>query len=895
MVLLKDIKALDNGARFHSVDLHIHSYGGSHDVTDTLMTPDAIIDAAIRQSLIVIALTDHNSNINVQRAIDYAQEKYPGQILVLAGTEVTTAHGHLLAYFAPERTSDLAKFLSRIDLIGEMGAENTRTAKSMADTIAIAEGLGGICVAAHIDREKTGFDTFAPGFQNWKKDIIASPGLYGLECDTADSLLWYSEHDEVGSAGTERKKLLSARQAIHGLQARHNLAHIQGSDAHSMQQLEHKKPVKLWTRIKLAELSFGAFRVAMVDPTARVRACAMIPQSLPRVRGMALSGGFLHQEVIHFSDNLNCLIGGRGTGKSTAIRALAYALGKNEEFAGYGNCPDSITVYCEDINGIAYRYVRSRNGDIEVKAKEDQSIEDVPADAFRIEYFGQGELAKVAEDPLRNPELFQEFLDRHINLRDLMEVETSLITNLRENAARLNPIENLFGQLPAKIRTLEEINKKLKVAEDGNLREIVSIQSKLASEKAFREAIEKISTEYTNGFSLSGIQRSNEQIVATAGTFTDDKDSNGAISSINALISSCNNAVKQKELELNALLKTCAGELSKRTTVLKHSHHRMNNEVASKLADLKARGVATDIPGLEQLLRHKTTIAKEIAGVEQRADERKQCIEQRNNLRKELMDVRNKMTERRKAQLKGINLNLNVTIKDYTIFVKYEDAGIITEFKSFIQEKMQGTYLQENVIEALCSYITPSELAELVLCRNCNEISARTKISNEWSEKIVQKLCYWNILFELQVLAKPPKPIITVRTKTTPPKEIPVFQLSDGQRHTILLSIALLAETNVPLVIDQPEDDLDNAFIFSSIVATLRSIKERRQVILVTHNANIAVLGDSEQILPMCRENDCGKVKDRGSIDTVATRQRVLEILEGGPDAFQRRKQMYNH
>ena len=70
---------------------------------------------------------------------------------------------------------------------------------------------------------------------------------------------------------------------------------------------------------------------------------------------------------------------------------------------------------------------------------------------------------------------------------------------------------------------------------------------------------------------------------------------------------------------------------------------------------------------------------------------------------------------------------------------------------------------------------------------------------------------------------------------------------------------------------------LYNAFIFSSIVTTLRAIKERRQVILVTHNANIAVFGDSELILPMHRENDCGKTKDLGSIDTGATKRRVLD------------------
>ena len=141
MVLFSDIQVLDNGAQFHSVDLHTHSYGASHDVKDTTMTPEGIVDSAKRQGLSVIAITDHNSNVNVQRAIDHAQENYSGQILVLPGVEVTTAHGHLLAYFAPECTTNLAKFLSRLDLVGEMGAENTRTAKSMSDTIAEAEKL----------------------------------------------------------------------------------------------------------------------------------------------------------------------------------------------------------------------------------------------------------------------------------------------------------------------------------------------------------------------------------------------------------------------------------------------------------------------------------------------------------------------------------------------------------------------------------------------------------------------------------------------------------------------------------------------------------------------------------------------------------------------------------
>jgi energy-coupling factor transporter ATP-binding protein EcfA2/uncharacterized protein YjbJ (UPF0337 family) len=863
MLLFKDIEVIENGARFLNVDLHIHSYDASPDVTDSTMTPQAIVDAAVAQGLSVIAITDHNSDKNVDAALEHARQ-YAGRLLVLPGVEVTTAHGHLLVYFAPERTDALTKFLSRLDLIGAVGAKNTRTAKSMADVIAEAERLGGICIAAHIDREKTGFHMFAPGFQNWKRDIITSVGLYGVECDAKENLCWYSETDEPGSAGAERRKLLEARSVIPDLKARSDLAHVQNSDSHSMAQFQNPSPDKLWTRIKLTELSFSALRIALIDASARVRASASVPRTIPRVHGISFTGGFLHGETIHFSHNLNCFIGGRGTGKSTAIRALAYCFGLNEEFGEYENCPDSVFVYCEDADGVLYRYERSKGGDISVKAKEVGSITDVPTDAFRIEYFGQGELAEVAKDPLNTPQLFQEFLDRHINLRDLSETEELLVTQLRENAARLSPLETSFQQLAGKRQSLADIEKKLKIAEEGNLREVVGVQSKIASEKTIRAAVDAVIQVYKIGLTLANFERNYPQLATTAGECTSDENSKRVLQSIHDTLDTTNATLKLKAVEINRILKECAKGLARLCAELKANHSRMESEIAVKVADLKTRGLAGNVVELEQLLRPKGTLGKEIALVEQRGNELEQCRGQRKQLLAELKEVRGKMTDHRKAQLKGINQNLTLTIKDYTVFVRYDDEGITDDFSTFIENKMTGSYLQDQTIRQVCGKITPSALASWVLSRNDAEIATAAGISLEWAKEIVSRLCYWPILFELEVLAKPPKPIITVRTKSTPPKEIPVFQLSDGQRHTILLTIAMLAESNVPLVIDQPEDDLDNAFIFSSVVTTLRAIKERRQVILVTHNANIAVLGDSELLLPMYRENDYGKAIERG-------------------------------
>ena len=81
---------------------------------------------------------------------------------------------------------------------------------------------------------------------------------------------------------------------------------------------------------------------------------------IPRILGIHLTGGFLDGEVIHFSDNLNCFIGGRGTGKSTAVRSVAYALGVDEKLTEQSNCPETVVVYCEDAAGVMYRYERGK-------------------------------------------------------------------------------------------------------------------------------------------------------------------------------------------------------------------------------------------------------------------------------------------------------------------------------------------------------------------------------------------------------------------------------------------------------------------------------------------------------------------------------------------------------
>jgi hypothetical protein len=141
-----------------------------------------------------------------------------------------------------------------------------------------------------------------------------------------------------------------------------------------------------------------------------------------------------------------------------------------------------------------------------------------------------------------------------------------------------------------------------------------------------------------------------------------------------------------------------------------------------------------------------------------------------------------------------------------------------------------------------------------------------------------------------------------IELNTAPDGESPTWQtleaLSTGQKATAVL-LLLLLESEAPLVVDQPEDDLDNRFITEGVVPIMRQEKRRRQFVLSTHNANIPVLGDAELILGLAAsgEGKEGHAKispeHMGSIDSKPVCELVEEILEGGKDAFEMRRSKY--
>ena len=121
----------------------------------------------------------------------------------------------------------------------------------------------------------------------------------------------------------------------------------------------------------------------------------------------------------------------------------------------------------------------------------------------------------------------------------------------------------------------------------------------------------------------------------------------------------------------------------------------------------------------------------------------------------------------------------------------------------------------------------------------------------------------------------------------------PLNVLSGGQRVNLLLSLLLETNDERPLVIDQPEDELDNRFLFETMLPALKRLKGRRQIIVATHNANIVVNGDADQVIQLEATADHGYIAHSGAIEEPAVRDAIVQTVDGGDEAFRLRRLKY--
>lgn len=324
---------------------------------DASATPEAIVSTAAKEGLKIIAIADHNEIDGVAPALTAAEA---ANVLVVPAVELSTPEGHLLCYLPSYE--NLQRFHAQLDIV-DRRTPNSRCRNAMLDCLNKLQPLGGFAMLAHVDAPG-GFEVEVTGSSPHKVDVLCHLALLGIELKNAKSTVSYSDHDtDAGRVriGQERNHRLD-------LGTYQCLARVLNSDAHTLQALgRNALGDQRVTRYKMDALTFDSLRIALDDSSARVRIEDEIPPTVPFVKGIRMSGGFLDGQCIHFGPNLNCIIGGRGTGKSTTFEAIRCLTGHPSENTVIDSdvWPDQIDLLVEDQAGQIHHVTRVRGDTVE--------------------------------------------------------------------------------------------------------------------------------------------------------------------------------------------------------------------------------------------------------------------------------------------------------------------------------------------------------------------------------------------------------------------------------------------------------------------------------------------------------------------------------------------------
>lgn len=879
---------LDRGARFFRGDLHIHSIAGSHDVTDASATPDAIVRTALAEHLDLIAIADHNEISGIGSAIEAA--KGTG-LLVVPAVELSTAHGHILCYLP---TLDaLTRFHSKLALV-DRGHANSRCSNGVVDILNLVGEGRGFAVLAHVDGGK-GLETEVPGSPPHKRDIICHPTLLGIELKRGDSEVSYSDLDP----DADRKLLGRQRIEALGLGKRQYLARLLNSDSHTLAALgRNAAGDRKVTRYKMQDVTFDALRLALQDSDARVRIEEEVPARVPVIRALSMNGGFLSGQGINFSPNLNCIIGGRGTGKSTTFEAVRCLTGQS----GTGDVvdsevwPDLIDLVAEDQSGHELKLRRRMNCDVEDADDPDALLPD-----FAVECYAQSEAATISQNATSDPAGLLSFLDRFIGVTADLKEEREVRQALLDSETDLKAAAENVAKIPQVERDLKYKKSQLAALEAQRGKEVIALIRKLDQEKEVRLSLRRDLQELL-GLTSNEALRERIESIETSVDPTDLTIGGTEYQAIAQQAAAFKLKVAAAETDLQAAAKLLSDVIERQLTAWRTKEATAKSEIDQKRAALEASGVRLDMVFINSLSTDEARLTENLRrlktwepGLERRRKARADLVKKRWEIRDRIATKRSAYGVKASRTLKSVLTDLSVSLKFLHSAHSPSGCAVITEAMGWrtSQVPRASLLIEKLSLPGLVQAVVKKDKAAIKAVKASD---GATVFADTDAQAIIDNLVAPEVMQKLQAVEVSDTPQLIVTKPVTGharPMVRDFSRLSLGQKQSVLLALMLSADSNRPLIIDQPEDHLDSEFIYQTLVPVLRRAKERRQVIIVTHNANIAVLGDAEQIIVLKAQDDTGRIVSRGSIDHIATRQFACDILEGSAEAFRRRATIY--
>lgn len=921
------------GSRWVKCDLHLHT-PASKCFEDKTVTPEQWINRAIEQGLNCVAVTDHNTGEWIDRIKDAAQGK---PITVFPGVEITcdTSKVHLLVLFDTDKNSnDVNDFLIRCEIDREMFAEQSAgTTLSIFEVVEKAHQHSTIIIPAHID-EFNGLGSISHDNLNAFFELpyinavqvvheqFIDSGLQTNNNDALKTILndYYGnpnpliDYTKIGEWYRPVKKALERKLAITTFS---DNPHQKGSSKHGLFGLGNH-----FTWIKMDEIpTLEGLRQAFLLPDFRVKnefISSQIPYKTPElwIKSIAASNITITDEnafKIEFSPQLTTIIGGRGSGKSSILRflrglfnrtadiiELEEILKDHQEFytvfdprSQKGVLTGTSIIEVEFVrNSVLYKITatnitNSDNQTISIQKFDEisgtWSLENADRyiDFFLYEQYSQKQIYEIAQEPNSLRERIDNAIfgldilknDREIVKKSFFEKSASIRTKKQQIVGK--------GKITTEISDLEDRIKKYQqsgIAGLLNAKEKFTLNNKIISNfieesksrvteiQTLIDKIELSDIDYTAFYTPHADDLKAKSKLVVEGFHKIKTELEGIHNVAGSLIKSFEDSVIDSQWEKD--------------------NEQNQKEFDIKKTELEKEGI-DDISNFEKLTQEKELKEKELEKIE--AIEKSLTLElpEKVKLQEEYLVKAKEITDQRKAFVIGILQDDKVKVSINSFRNKND---FVNKLRAIIQRE-SGFQSDINTLSDICFTGNVEQTIKTV-----REIFYKIKRAEPVHEmtgyfvNLVESMTEPQ-MDEIDILL--PEDEIDIKYKPSGSDVFkPLSTASAGQKTTAILTF-ILTQGSVPLVLDQPEDDLDNRLVYELIVDRLKQAKEYRQLIVVTHNANIPVNGDAEYIVSMNFESKKLEIYRSGTIEQPEIKKEICDVMEGGEQAFEMRSRRY--
>lgn len=898
----------DIGSRWYKFDFHTHTPASS----DHKAPNETEIDwlkALMLAEVDCVALTDHVSGSWINRIkATYAEldttEEWYRPLHIFPGSEITVSTGqsrvHILAIFDPQcDEATITAVLGQCGIVqGQGDAEVTCATESVDNVIDIVQRAGGIAIPAHIDGPKG----LLHEIQNWNQEIER----------------WLSKIEAAECIN------LQFRDGVnHQLQrACEHLANIQGSDAHKAGDLGWRT-----TWVKMSQPSIDGLKLALHDHIFCVDNGEDNPNSLPNLYLSELNIEKMthcgrrpgHPGIFKLHPLFNAVIGGRGSGKSTFIESIRLALGRENEVAELGQIQSDVNSFKQGVTSTdtsistiierrseTYRSTWKGTGEITIEKYTDGewgNDNGDPRERFHVSLYSQKQINSLAS----NPNSLLEIIDNsdEVNItqwRYDFDQEKEHFLEIRRELRNLEAQISGAAQLHAQ---LDDVNSDIASFEKGGHGDVFNAYQQLAAEK---QAIEECGSVDQLIGSLSDIATASVpdfSLNANAGLGLPDHLQE--ISAIHGEYIKGIEAIQSAALKLNQELEqvSAARAESIESSEWKAKASEVEENYESVVNEYQERGEEFNPAQYDMWLKNRNAIIEKIGKVEElkasliiKEKESVQSYRKLYRYRRNLQKSRQKFI----SDVVGDNQYVRMKLVPFSSSKNVEKQlrsglGIDNGYSSSIYQEDQNASLIYNLL-TLASDISLKkrrgcieDLKANILALSVGVISDGLKIDKRLISNLQEKRTNQPEILDRLSIWWPDDLLVVEYARDV---EVGRFENiekgSAGQKAAAILAF-LLSHGDNPIIVDQPEDDLDNALIYQLIVSQIHQNKKRRQIIMVTHNPNIVVNGDAEYVNVLHFSGGQVQVLEAGGLCEQSIRTHVCEIMEGGTAAFEKRYQ----